>query len=85
VVAARGRTTRETAARIGQPTLSVVGAKSREMSPIWGGRHEMVLAWVPRAEGFVLPDAAHLLYVEHPRVVAAALAAFFARHPVKAP
>jgi 3-oxoadipate enol-lactonase len=45
----------------------------------------MVLAWVPKAEGLVLPDATHLLHVEHPRAVAEALAAFFARHPVKAP
>jgi pimeloyl-ACP methyl ester carboxylesterase len=35
--------------------------------------------------GLVLPDATHLLHVEHPRAVAEALAAFFARHPIKAP
>jgi 3-oxoadipate enol-lactonase len=76
---------REDAARITQPVLSVVGAKSQQLSPIWTERHQMVLAWVPKAEGFVLPDATHLLHVEHPRAVAEALAAFFARHPVKAP
>ena len=71
--------------RITQPALSVVGAKSKELSPIWSERHEMLLAWLPRAEGFVLPDATHLLHVQHPRAVAKALAAFFARHPFKAP
>jgi pimeloyl-ACP methyl ester carboxylesterase len=35
--------------------------------------------------GLVLPDATHLPHVEHPRAVAEALAAFFARHPIKAP
>ena len=76
---------REDAARIAQPVLSLVGAKSQKLSPIWTERHQMVLAWVPKAEGLVLPDATHLLHVEHPRAVAEALAAFFARHPVKAP
>jgi pimeloyl-ACP methyl ester carboxylesterase len=76
---------REDAARITQPVLSVVGAKSKEVSPIWPERHEMVLTWLPKAEGFVLADATHLLHVQHPRAVAEALAAFFARHPLRAP
>jgi 3-oxoadipate enol-lactonase len=76
---------REDAARITQPVLSLVSAKSQQLSPIWTERHQMVLGWVPKAEGLVLPDATHLLHVEHPRVVAEALAAFFARHPIKAP
>jgi pimeloyl-ACP methyl ester carboxylesterase len=74
---------REDAARVTQPVLSVVGARSQQLSPIWTERHQMVLAWMPRAEGFVLPDATHLLHVEHPRAVAEALAGFFARHPIK--
>jgi pimeloyl-ACP methyl ester carboxylesterase len=76
---------RENAGRITQPVFSVVGAKSPEVSPIWSERHEMILGWLPKAEGFVLPDATHLLHVQHPRVVAEALAAFFARHPLRAP
>jgi 3-oxoadipate enol-lactonase len=76
---------REDAARITQPVLSVVGAKSKDVSPIWSERHEMVLTWLPKAEGFVLPGATHLLHVQHPRAVAEALAAFFARHPLRAP
>jgi pimeloyl-ACP methyl ester carboxylesterase len=77
--------TREEAGRIAQPALSVVGAKSQELSPIWTARHEMVLTWLPRAEGLVLPGATHLLHVEHPRAVAEALAAFFARHSLPKP
>jgi pimeloyl-ACP methyl ester carboxylesterase len=77
--------TREDAARVTRPALSVVGARSLDQSPIWRERHEMILTWLPRAEGFVLPDATHLLHVEHPRAVAEALAAFFARHPVRTP
>lgn len=76
---------REDAGRITQPVLSVVGAKSKELSPIWSERHEMLLAWLPKAEGLVLADATHLLHVQHPRPVAGALAAFFARHPLRAP
>jgi pimeloyl-ACP methyl ester carboxylesterase len=76
---------REDAGRITRPALAVVGAKSKELSPIWSERHEMLVAWLPRAEGLVLPDATHLLHVEHPRAVAEALAAFFARHPFGTP
>jgi 3-oxoadipate enol-lactonase len=70
----------EDASRISQPALSVVGAKSQELSPIWTARHELLLAWLPKAEGLVLPDATHLLHVQHPRAVAEMLAAFFERH-----
>jgi pimeloyl-ACP methyl ester carboxylesterase len=74
---------REDARRITQPVLAVVGEKSREQSPIWNARHEMLLTWLPNAEGFVLPGATHLLYVENPRGMAERLAAFFSRHPLK--
>jgi pimeloyl-ACP methyl ester carboxylesterase len=73
---------RENAARITQPVLSVLGAKSKDVSPIWTERHQMILSWMPNAEGFVLPRATHLLHVQQPRVVAETLAAFFARHPL---
>jgi 3-oxoadipate enol-lactonase len=76
---------REDAGRISQPALSMVGEKSKALSPSWTERHELILAWLPTAEGFVLPDATHLLHVQYPRTVAEALAAFFARHPLRAP
>jgi pimeloyl-ACP methyl ester carboxylesterase len=74
---------REDTARVKQPVLSIVGAKSKELSPIWSERHELILAWLSKAEGFVLPDATHLLHVQHPRAVAKALEAFLARCPIK--
>jgi 3-oxoadipate enol-lactonase len=73
------------AARITQPVLSMMGAKSKEVSRIWTDRHELILAWLPRAEGFVLPETTHLLHVQQPRAAAEALAAFFARRPLRAP
>jgi pimeloyl-ACP methyl ester carboxylesterase len=76
---------REDARRITQPVLAVVGEKSRAQSPIWDARQKMLLTWLPNAEGFVLPGATHLLYLENPRAMAESLAAFFAHHPLKAP
>ena len=55
------------AMRISQPVLAVVGARSLEMDPIWGERHQLLLDWLPRVEPFVLPDATHLLQVMNPR------------------
>ena len=76
---------REDGRRITQPVLAVIGEKwTKEQSSIWNARHEMLLTWLPNAEGFVLPGATHLLYLENPRGMAKALAAFFARHPLKA-
>ncbi len=72
--------TRQDASRIAQPVLAVIGAKSREVSPIFGERLELLLAWLPNVEPFVLPEATHLLHVQNPRGMAEALAAFFERH-----
>jgi pimeloyl-ACP methyl ester carboxylesterase len=74
--------TREDATRIKQPVLAVLGAKSRDVSPVFGKRQELLLAWLPKAEAFILPDATHLLHVQNPRAMAAGLAAFFARNPL---
>jgi len=76
---------REDAARITQPALAVVGSKSMEQAAIWRERHELLLSSLPRAEGFVLNGATHLLHVEQPGAVAEALAAFFGRHRIGAP
>jgi pimeloyl-ACP methyl ester carboxylesterase len=76
---------REEARRITQPVLAVIGEKSKQQSPIWNARQEMLLTWLPNAEGFVLPGATHLLYLENPRGMAESLAAFLARHPLKGP
>ena len=83
--------TREDARRITQPVLAVLGAKSDDVRPkseegsrVFGERQELLLAWLPNVEPFVLPDATHLLHVQNPRGMAEGLAAFFARHPLKA-
>jgi pimeloyl-ACP methyl ester carboxylesterase len=73
---------REDAKRIIQPVLAVVSARSLELDPIWGKRHQLLLDWLPNVESFVLPDATHLLQIENPRGIAEGLAAFFARHPL---
>ena len=75
---------REDARRITQPVLAVVAERSLQQSPIWGARQEMLVTWLPNAEGFILPGASHLLYLENPRGMAERLAAFFARHSLKA-
>jgi pimeloyl-ACP methyl ester carboxylesterase len=72
----------EDARRVTQPALLVLGARSREVTPVFDQRHELLLAWLPDAEPFVLPDATHLLHVQNPRGTAEGLAAFFARHPL---
>jgi pimeloyl-ACP methyl ester carboxylesterase len=68
--------TQEDARRISQPVLAVTGAKSQELDRIWAERQELLLAWLPNVEPFVLPDATHLLQVQNPRGMAEGLAAF---------
>ena len=74
--------TRADAARITQPVLAVIGEQSPAVSPIWNERQQLLLAWLPNVEGFVLPGTTHLLHVQNPRGMAEALTSFFARHPV---
>jgi pimeloyl-ACP methyl ester carboxylesterase len=73
----------EDASRITQPALAVLGAQTKEVTPVFDQRHELLLAWLPNAESFVLPGATHLLHVQDPGGMAAGLAAFFARHPIE--
>jgi len=77
--------TPEVARRVAQPVLAVIGERSPDVSPIWSERQRIMLTSLPAAEGFVLPGAAHLLHLENPRGMAEALAAFFARHPMRTP
>ncbi|GAA3382052.1 alpha/beta fold hydrolase [Cryptosporangium minutisporangium] len=66
------------ARRVEQPVLLVLGARSHEVSPVFGRRHELLRAWLPRAEPFVLADASHLLHVQNPAGMAEGLARFLA-------
>jgi pimeloyl-ACP methyl ester carboxylesterase len=72
------------ARRVGQPALSVLGGESDAFGPRFGEAHRLLLAWLPQAEGAVLPGTTHLMHLEDPRGLAAALAAFWARHPLPA-
>jgi pimeloyl-ACP methyl ester carboxylesterase len=60
--------------RIGTRALSVVNASSD-----WPGfreTHEALLAWLPNIEAAVVPDCGHLLQIEQPALVAAAVGDF---------
>jgi pimeloyl-ACP methyl ester carboxylesterase len=74
--------TQADAGRIEQPVLSVVGSESHTL---WIGRkevNELVQAWWPRSEAFVLQGATHALQIMNPTGMAEGLAGFFARHPI---
>jgi pimeloyl-ACP methyl ester carboxylesterase len=68
------------ARRISQPALSVLGGESDALWSRFGETHRLLLAWLPHAEGFILPGATHFLQLQDPRGMAEALAAFWARH-----
>ena len=72
----------ELAERIGEPTMAVVGAVSDQYFFEGNAR---LLEWIPQVERFVLPDAAHGLQFTNPEGMAQALAAFLAKHPMRAP
>ena len=71
------------ARRIDQPALSVLGGESDAIWPRFGETHRLLLAWLPHAEGFVLPAATHFLQLQNPRGMAEALATFLVRHPLR--
>ena len=77
--------TREDAARITVPTLVVLGGDS---AGVWQGfkeGYDLLLDWLPQAEGFVLPGATHGVQMQEPHAMAEALVAFLARHPLLVP
>jgi pimeloyl-ACP methyl ester carboxylesterase len=67
---------------IPQPVLAVLGADSHTLWPGWVEVHQLVQAWLPQAEAFVLKGATHGLQIIDPKGMAAGLAGFFARHPL---
>lgn len=74
--------TQADAERIKQPVLAVLGEDSHTLWPGWAEVHELVQAWFPQAEAFVLKGATHGLQIIDPKGMAEALAGFFARHPL---
>jgi len=69
---------------ISQPALSVLGGESDALWSRFGETHRLMLAWLPHAEGFVLPGTTHLMQIENPRGMAEVLGAFWARHRLPA-
>jgi pimeloyl-ACP methyl ester carboxylesterase len=72
--------TEEEARRITQPVLDVLGADS---GPHFAETQELLRAWLPQREPFVLTNATHGLQIMNPSGMAEALASFFARHPMR--
>ena len=70
------------ARRIRQPVLVVLGEKSVALHPRFAETYRLLLSWLPNSEGFIVPDASHLVQMENPRATAQALADFLARHPL---
>ena len=70
--------------RITPPVLAVLGGASDALWSRFGETHRLLLRWLPRAEGFVLPRATHGLQLQNPRGMAEALADFCARYPISA-
>jgi pimeloyl-ACP methyl ester carboxylesterase len=70
------------AAQVTQPALVVLGALSEALQPRYRERYQLLLEWLPRAEGLVLPGATHALQVQNPRGLAHGLADFLDRHSI---
>jgi 3-oxoadipate enol-lactonase len=68
------------ASRVEQPALVVLGEDSAQVSPVFAARHELLMAWLPNAEPFVLTGANHLLHAQNPTGMAEALVGFIGRH-----
>lgn len=66
--------------RLTCPILSVIGAVT---APVFADSHELLMHWYRNAEEFEVPDGTHALSMTRPPEVAAALASFFARHPMQ--
>lgn len=70
------------ARRISQPVLSVLGGESDALWSRFGETHRLLLAWLPHADGFVLPGTTHLMQIQNPQALSEALAAFWSRRPL---
>jgi pimeloyl-ACP methyl ester carboxylesterase len=73
------------ARRIAQPALVVLGEESVTLHPRFAETYRLLLEWLPRSEGFVLPGATHFLQMESPGPLAEALAGFLGRHALNRP
>lgn len=71
------------AARVRQPAILFLGENSTRVNAIREPVHRTLLSWLPNAEGHLLEGASHLLPLQEPARIAAALTAFY-RSRVKA-
>ena len=71
------------AARVRQPAILFLGENSTRVNPIREPVHRTLLSWLPNAEGHTLEGASHLLPLQEPARISAALTAFY-RSRVKA-
>jgi pimeloyl-ACP methyl ester carboxylesterase len=71
------------AARVLQPAILFLGGNSTRVNPIREPVHRTLLSWLPNAQGHILEGASHLLPLQEPARIAAALSAFY-RSRVKA-
>lgn len=74
--------TQADAGRITQPVLGVLGGDSHALWPGWAEIHQLVQAWLPQTEPFVLKGATHGLQMMDPKRMAERMTAFFASHPL---
>jgi pimeloyl-ACP methyl ester carboxylesterase len=65
------------AARILQPALLFLGENSTRVNAIREPVHRTLLSWLPNAEGRTLEGASHLLPLQEPAQISAALVAFY--------
>jgi len=73
---------KDSAQRISQPSLVVLGGESPRLHPRFQETYQLLLNWLPHAEGVVVPGATHPLQLESAEVsatLAVALADFVAR------
>jgi pimeloyl-ACP methyl ester carboxylesterase len=71
---------RETAAQLKMPVLSILGAHSPERAR---QVENFFVSWVPHTEKMVLPNAEHALPLMDPPGIAAALTSWMKRHPMQ--
>ena len=70
----------EEARQVTQPVLVVLGEKSVALHPRFAETQQLLLRWLPSAEGFILPHATHFLQMGNPHAMAEALTDFYTRH-----
>ena len=69
---------------VAQPTLVVLGEASVALHPRFEETYRLLLEWLPRGEGAVVPGVSHFLQLEDPAALADVLAAFLDGHPLAA-